>query len=79
MKPTTKKNLPCAIFGHNYVKSKTNIDHTIEMKCSLCGTVAVTDHHGNFENNTVANQQISETLQELYQLTKRIAKTKVAS
>ncbi|NRR91278.1 hypothetical protein HSX10_06845 [Winogradskyella undariae] len=79
MKPKTTKALPCAIFGHNYVKSKTNIDHTIEMTCTHCDTVVVTDHHGNFENNTVANKQISETLQELYRLTKCIAKTKVAS
>ena len=49
------------------------------MTCTHCDTVVVTDHHGNFENNTVENKQISETLQELYRLTKCIAKTKVAS
>lgn len=78
MKPTSTEILPCAIFGHNYVKSKTNMDHTIEMTCSHCDTVVVTDHHGNFENNTVSNRQITDTLQELYRLTRRYPKTKVA-
>ncbi|WP_179009303.1 hypothetical protein [Winogradskyella forsetii] len=78
MKPTSTETLPCAIFGHNYVRSKTNLDHTIEMTCSHCDTVVVTDRHGNFENHTVPNSQVTDTLQELYRLTRRIPKTKVA-
>ncbi|MDN3491418.1 hypothetical protein [Winogradskyella bathintestinalis] len=78
MKPTSTKILPCAIFGHNYERSKTNIDHTIEMTCSHCETVVVTDRYGNFENYTVSNSQIADTLQELYRLTRHFPKTKVA-
>ena len=79
MKPTPTKTLPCAIFGHNYVKSKTNTDHTTELTCSHCKTIVVTDSHGNFENHTVYNSQITTTLQELYRLTKRGSKIKVTS
>lgn len=78
MRPTSTEALPCAVFGHNYVRSKTNLDHTIEMTCSHCDTVVVTDQHGNFENHTVANSQITDALQELYRLTRRFPKTKVA-
>ena len=79
MKPTSTKTLPCAIFGHNYVKSKTNTDYTIELTCSHCKTIVVTDSHGNFENHTVYNSQITTSLQELYLLTRRVLKAKVAS
>ncbi|EPR72487.1 hypothetical protein ADIWIN_2657 [Winogradskyella psychrotolerans RS-3] len=48
------------------------------MTCSHCDTVVVTDRHGNFETITVSNTQIADTLQELYRLTRRIPKTKVA-
>lgn len=78
MKPTSTRTLPCAVFGHNYVRSKTNIDHTIELTCSHCDTVVITDRHGNFENNTVTNSQITDTLQELYRLNRRLHKSKVA-
>lgn len=77
MKPTSNQILPCAVFGHNYVRSKTNLDNTIELTCSHCDTVVVTDHLGNFENHTVSNTQITDTLQELYRLTKRLPKVKV--
>lgn len=78
MKSNPTKVLPCAIFGHNYQRSKTNIDHTIEMTCTQCDTVVVTDRQGNFETITVSNTQIADTLQELYRLTKRLPKGKVA-
>jgi len=78
MKPKPTETLPCSVFGHNYVRSKTNLDHSIEMTCSHCDVVVVTDIHGNFENHTFSNTQIKDTLQELYRLTKRITKTKVA-
>ncbi|WP_179352842.1 hypothetical protein [Winogradskyella vidalii] len=78
MKPTSTEILPCAVFGHNYVRSKTNLDHSIEITCTHCDTVVVTDKHGNFQNHTVSNRQITNTLQELYRLTRRIPKTKIA-
>lgn len=77
MKPTPTQALPCAIFGHNYVRSKTNLNHSIELTCTHCDTVVVTDNHGNFDNFTVSNSQIKDTLQELYRLTRRIPKLKV--
>ena len=73
MKPTTtNKTLPCAVFGHNYIRSKTNIDHTIELTCIHCEMVVVTDRNGDFETNTVSNIQIKDTLQELYRLNRRL-------
>jgi len=76
MKPTINKTLPCAIFGHNYIRTKTYIDHSVELTCSHCDMVVVTDHHGNFDTNTVSNSHIKETLQELYRLTRRLYKEK---
>jgi len=78
MKPTKNKTLPCAIFGHNYVRTQTNIDHTIELTCVHCDMIAVTDHNGNFDTNTVSNSQIKDTLQKLYRLTHRLQKAKVS-
>lgn len=77
MKPDSTTILPCAVFGHNYKRSKTNMDHTVELTCSHCDAVVVTDHRGNFENNTVSNTQIKDALQELYRLTRRVPKRKI--
>ncbi len=78
MKPPKNKTLPCAIFGHNYIRTKTNIDHSSELTCVHCDMVAVTDHDGNFDANTVSNSQLKDTLQKLYRLTHRIQKAKVS-
>ncbi|RED44605.1 hypothetical protein DFQ10_103292 [Winogradskyella eximia] len=74
MKPTNPKALPCAIFGHNFERSKTYMDHTSELICRHCEAVVVTDSHGNFENHTVVNSQIADTLQQLYRLTRHFPK-----
>jgi hypothetical protein len=78
MNLTNKKTLPCAVFGHNYIRTKTNIDHTVELTCSHCDTIIVTDCNGNFDSITVSNTQIKETLQELYRLTHRFQKAQVS-
>lgn len=78
MKPTTNNILPCAIFGHNYLRTKTNMDHTFELTCLQCDMVVITDHNGDFDTNTVSNSQIKDTLQKLYRLTHRLQKAKVS-
>lgn len=78
MKPTTNKTLPCAVFGHNYIRSKTNLDSTIELTCTHCEMVAVTDHNGNFDTHTVSNTQIKDTLRELYMLNRFFSKVKAS-
>lgn len=78
MNLTNKKTLPCAVFGHNYKRTKTNIDHTVELTCSHCDTIIVTDRNGNFDSITVSNTQIKETLQELYRLTHRFQKAQAS-
>ncbi|MBC3845888.1 hypothetical protein H8K90_05825 [Winogradskyella echinorum] len=78
MKSNTNKNLPCAIFGHNYIRSKTNIDYTVELTCTHCDVVVVTDDNGNFDTNTVTNTQLKDTLQKLYRLKQRTLKTKAS-
>ncbi len=78
MRPTSNKTLPCAIFGHNYKRTKTYIDHSVELTCAHCDTVVVTDHHGNFDTNTISNSQIKDTLRELYRLSRRFPKVTVS-
>lgn len=78
MKPTSPKSLPCAIFGHNYIRTKTNLDHSIELTCVHCDMVVETDPKGNFDAHTVSNDQIKETLEELYKLKQRFYKIKVS-
>lgn len=74
MKPTRSKTLPCAVFGHNYVKTKTNSDHTLELVCSHCNTVVKTDTNGNFEELSVSNKHIQTTLRQLFHLKLQISK-----
>ncbi|WP_296313006.1 hypothetical protein [Winogradskyella sp. UBA3174] len=78
MKPTFNKALPCSVFGHNYIRTKTNIDYTLELTCSHCDAVVVTDRNGNFDSITVSNTQIKDTMQELYRLIHRFQKAKVS-
>ena len=78
MRPNTNKALPCAIFGHNYIRLKTNIDHTIELTCTHCDMVVITDHRGNFDSITVSNAKIKDALQELYRLKRHLPKAKVS-
>ena len=68
MKPTIHKVLPCSVFGHNYMKSKTNTDDTSELTCSHCNIVVNTDASGNFEEYSISNKNIHETLRRLYHL-----------
>ncbi|WP_299115605.1 hypothetical protein [uncultured Winogradskyella sp.] len=74
MKPTSNKALPCAVFGHNYVKSKTYTDQTAELTCSHCNTVVKTDTHGNFEELSITNKDIQSTLRRLFHLKLQISK-----
>jgi hypothetical protein len=68
MKPKTHQTLPCYIFGHNYTKSKTNLDQTSELTCSHCKIVVHTDAKGNFDEYDISNKNIQATLQRLYHL-----------
>lgn len=74
MKPTSNKALPCAVFGHNYVKSKTNSDHTAELTCCHCNHIATTDTEGNFRDETLTNTHLQTTLRKLYHLKLRAYK-----
>lgn len=76
MKPTTSKALPCAVFGHNYVKSKTNPNQTAELTCSHCNTVVTTDTSGNFEELSISNKHIQATLRQLFHLKVQTLKPK---
>ena len=74
MKPTSNKALPCAVFGHNYVKSKTNSDRTTELTCCHCNIVVNTDASGNFEETTIGNKDIQSTLRKLFHLNLQISR-----
>jgi hypothetical protein len=79
MKPTSNKALPCAVFGHNYVKSKTLSDQTLELTCSQCGAHAQTDALGNFEEACITNQDIQFTLRKLFHLKLQLSKPNMGS
>ena len=76
MKPTSNKALPCAVFGHNYVKSKTNSDQTAELVCGHCGNITTTDKAGNFDDLSFSNKDIQSTLRQLFHLNLQISKPK---
>ncbi|MCT4628308.1 hypothetical protein [Winogradskyella sp.] len=76
MKPTINKTLPCAVFGHNYVKSKTNDDHSSELTCSHCNAIVKTDANGNFDELSISNKHIQSTLRQLFHLNLQISKPK---
>ena len=78
MKPTSNKALSCAVFGHNYVKSKTNTDHTTELKCYQCETTVKTDSYGNFDELSISNKDIQSTLRQLFHLNHQISKPKLS-
>ena len=62
MSSTFNKAIPCSVFGHNYMKSKTNADHTSELKCSHCNISVKTDTKGNFSESSISNKNIQSTL-----------------
>ncbi len=74
MKPTNNKALSCSVFGHNYVKSKTNSDETIELQCSQCHIITTTDKYGNFIESTISNKNIQSALRKLFHLNYQISK-----
>ena len=74
MKPTSNNAFPCAVFGHNYVKTKTNADQTTELTCRHCNIVVKTDASGNFEDHQISNKDIQSTLRQLFHLNLRSAK-----
>jgi hypothetical protein len=74
----SKRTLPCAIYGHNYMKTKTNLDHSVELTCTQCDIEVLTDPEGNFDTNTVTNSQIKDTLEELYRLSRRVINAKAS-
>ena len=68
MNSTIHKTLPCSVFGHNYIKSKTNTDNTAQLTCSHCDIIVNTDTKGNFEDYSISNKNINETLRRLYHI-----------
>ncbi|WP_299126600.1 hypothetical protein [uncultured Winogradskyella sp.] len=78
MKFKVNSALPCAVFGHNYIKSKMNADQTSELTCSHCKTVANTDPFGNFIETSSPSKDVQSTLRKLYHLSLRTRQFKVA-
>jgi hypothetical protein len=79
MKPTNNKALPCAVFGHNYKKSKTNSDSTAELTCSHCNAIVHTDVKGNFEASSISNKNIQSALRQLFHLNLSISGPSLSS
>jgi hypothetical protein len=79
MKPTPDNALSCAVFGHNYMKSKTSSKSSTELKCCNCGTVLQTDANGNFIETKITSSEIQSTLRELYHLRLGLSRLKLSS
>jgi hypothetical protein len=78
MKPTYTNSLPCAVFGHNYIKSKTHSDSTAELTCSHCKVIIKTDDFGNFIETSKPSKDIQATLRKLYHLKLRAHKLSIS-
>ena len=78
MKTTTYIPLPCAVLGHNFIRSHQYNDNSYELTCKCCGTVVQTDAHGNFDNISSPDKHIKSTLRTLYHLKLQLLKTKIA-
>lgn len=72
------KVLPCAVFGHNYIKTKTFLDHTSELTCQNCGTVIKTDSQGNFRETVLPSKNVQRTLYKLYSVKQRLIRPKAS-
>jgi hypothetical protein len=79
MKPATQKALPCSVFGHNYIKSKTNSDNTAELTCTHCNISVQTDVKGDFEISSISNRHIQSALRQLFHLNLGISKSLLRS
>ena len=79
MKPTQNMTLPCAVFGHNYIKSKTNSNRISELTCCNCKTIVTTDLRGNFEASTISNKRIQSILIKLFRLNLNLTKVTFSS
>ena len=71
--------LPCSVFGHNYVKSKTTSHQTTELICTHCKLVVQTDADGNFESSPISNKKIRSTLRQFINLKRRSSKLEISS
>ncbi len=79
MKSTINPKLSCAVFGHNFIKSKTKKDNTSELLCKHCNVVITTDSHGNFEESAIPNKTIQSTIRQLFSLKHRFTSTSLSS
>ncbi|MEM9679297.1 MAG: hypothetical protein AAF901_03155 [Bacteroidota bacterium] len=79
MKTTTNKALSCAVFGHNFFKSKTFDDGTTELTCSHCQTKITTDKNGNFEESSIGNVNMQTAIRQLFLLKWKLGRTITSS
>lgn len=79
MESTPSDALPCSVFGHNYVKSKTTSHRTTELVCLHCKLVVQTDADGNFDSSPISNKKIRSTLRKFINLKRRSTNFKISS
>jgi len=72
------KVLPCAVFGHNYIITKTFIDHTSKLSCQNCGAVIKTDPKGNFKETVLPSKDVQRILYKLYSVKQRFYRPKAS-
>lgn len=77
MKPTFKNALPCAVFGHNYVIIGPKDNRPSTLACKHCGQLLETNHHGDFEEDSITNRDVKNTLRQLFHLKLKVAKLSI--
>ncbi|MFP4844431.1 hypothetical protein [Winogradskyella sp. PE311] len=66
------KVIPCAVFGHNYIKIKTYVDYTSKLCCQNCGTIIKTDQKGNFKETVLPSKDVQRLIYKLYSIKRRL-------
>ena len=67
MSPNLTSTLSCAVFGHNFVHSKSKS----EFICTNCKTKANPDQNGDFEELPLLNKEVNQTIRQLFLLGRR--------
>lgn len=68
MKPTTRNELSCSVFGHNLERLSKD---SHELTCKTCNSKIAIDNSGKFETLPLKNESIKTALRQLFLLQNR--------
>ncbi|WP_353779148.1 hypothetical protein [Winogradskyella sp. 3972H.M.0a.05] len=67
MTPNLTSTLSCAVFGHNFERSKSKS----EFICTACKIKVDIDQNGDFEELPSQNKEVHQTIRQLFLLSRR--------